>query len=94
MNKKNKTLIIIILLLLSLSISGCAPGNVSVGVGVYAPGAWVGPYGGYGVITHLLEWVFQFINLQKIWKQIVHSKIYHFINNKKPFIFKGLLNFN
>ena len=29
-------------------ISGCAPGQVSVGVGVYIPGAWVGPYGGYG----------------------------------------------
>jgi len=33
---------------MAISFSGCAPGNVSVGVGVYAPGAWVGPYGGYG----------------------------------------------
>ena len=27
-------------------ISGCGTGHVSVGVGVYVPGAWVGPYGG------------------------------------------------
>ena len=47
MNKKFKTLILIFLLFLSLLLSGCAPGHVSVGVGVYAPGAWVGPYGGY-----------------------------------------------
>ena len=48
MNKKLKAFILIILLLLFLSISGCAPGHVSVGVGVYVPGAWGGPYGGYG----------------------------------------------
>jgi len=48
MSKKIKALILIAILLLVFTISGCAPGNVSVGVGVYAPGAWVGPYGGYG----------------------------------------------
>jgi len=48
MSKKFKMLILIILFLMAISFSGCAPGNVSVGVGVYAPGAWVGPYGGYG----------------------------------------------
>lgn len=44
---KNKILkfILLLILLALLSISGCAPGYVSVGVGVYAPGAW-GPYGG------------------------------------------------
>jgi len=46
MNKKIKSLVLIMLFLLSLSLSGCAPGNVSVGVGVYVPGAWRGPYGG------------------------------------------------
>ena len=48
MSKKFKTLILIIISLIVLSLSSCAPGNVSVGVGVYVPGAWVGPYGGYG----------------------------------------------
>jgi len=48
MSKKIKTFIVIIILFLLISLSGCAPGNVSVGVGVYVPGAWVGPYGGYG----------------------------------------------
>lgn len=48
MSKKLKTLILIILFLVVIPLSGCAPGNVSVGIGVYAPGAWVGPYGGYG----------------------------------------------
>ena len=43
-----KFLILIVILFLVFALSGCAPGNVSVGVGVYAPGAWVGPYGGYG----------------------------------------------
>ena len=48
MNKKIQTIILIILFTFILMISGCAPGQVSVGVGVYIPGAWVGPYGGYG----------------------------------------------
>jgi len=48
MSKKIKVLILIVISFIVLSLSGCAPGNVSVGVGVYAPGAWVGPYGGYG----------------------------------------------
>lgn len=48
MIRKIRTLILIFALLIVLMISGCAPGQVSVGVGVYVPGAWVGPYGGYG----------------------------------------------
>jgi hypothetical protein len=48
MNKKIKAIILGIIFATLLTISGCAPGQVSVGVGVYAPGAWVGPYGGYG----------------------------------------------
>lgn len=48
MSKKFKMLIFIIILFILGSLSGCAPGHVSVGVGVYVPGAWVGPYGGYG----------------------------------------------
>jgi hypothetical protein len=48
MSKKFKTLILIILFFIAISLSGCASGNVSVEVGVYAPGGWVGPYGGYG----------------------------------------------
>ncbi len=27
-----------------LAISGCGTGQVSIGVGVYVPGAWGGPY--------------------------------------------------
>ncbi len=40
--------IILILLLLSLFffVNSCGAGHVTVGVGVYVPGAW-GPYGGY-----------------------------------------------
>lgn len=40
--------IFLFLLLLSLLFifHSCGAGHVSVGVGVYAPGAW-GPYGGY-----------------------------------------------
>jgi hypothetical protein len=45
MKNKFLKLILIIILLALFSFSGCAPGHVSVGVGVYAPGAW-GPYGG------------------------------------------------
>ncbi len=45
MSKKIKTLILFLVLLLVLSFSGCEPGYVSVGVGVYAPGAWGRPYG-------------------------------------------------
>ncbi len=48
MSKKIKALILIVILFIVFALSGCAPGNVSVGVGVYAPGAWTGPYGGYG----------------------------------------------
>ncbi len=45
MKRKIKTFIFCIFLLIILTISGCGTGNVTVGVGVYAPGAWVGPYG-------------------------------------------------
>ena len=48
MKNRLKVFLIILLLIFSISLTGCAPGHVSVGVGVYAPGAWVGPYGGYG----------------------------------------------
>jgi len=48
MNKKFKVIILFISIIFILTLSGCAPGQVSVGVGVYVPGAWVGPYGGYG----------------------------------------------
>jgi len=45
--KKIKSLIVLALLLLSLMfIHNCGgAGHVTVGVGVYVPGAW-GPYGG------------------------------------------------
>lgn len=45
---KNKIIILILSLtvLLIFSLSGCGTGHFSVGVGVYVPGAWVGPYGG------------------------------------------------
>jgi len=44
---KNKLKIVtVILFLVGLFLfSGCGAGHVSVGVGVYTPGAW-GPYGG------------------------------------------------
>jgi len=45
MNKKIKHLLFIIFFFLLLLLSGCGTGQVSVGVGVYAPGAWGGPYG-------------------------------------------------
>ncbi len=47
--KRIKSIIVLALLLLSLIfISNCGGGHVTVGVGVYVPGAW-GPYGGgYG----------------------------------------------
>jgi len=45
--KTIKKLILLLLLLLALFVlNNCAGVGVSVGVGVYAPGAW-GPYGGY-----------------------------------------------
>lgn len=46
MKSKVKKIIALLFLLLLLSLSGCSGGHVTVGVGVYAPGAW-GPYGGY-----------------------------------------------
>jgi hypothetical protein len=45
MDKKIKTLLVVILLLILFSFSGCRTGHVSVGVGVYVPGAWGGGYG-------------------------------------------------
>ena len=46
--KRIKSIVVLGLLLLSLLfIHSCGGGgHVTVGVGVYAPGAW-GPYGGY-----------------------------------------------
>jgi len=42
-----KKIFLLLLLTLLLTIShSCGAGHVTVGVGVYAPGAW-GPYGGY-----------------------------------------------
>ena len=47
MNKNFKILALFILIVMFILLSSCAPGQVSVGVGVYVPGAW-GPYGGGG----------------------------------------------
>ncbi len=45
--KRIKSLIVLLLLLLSLLfIESCGAGHVSVGVGVYVPGAWGRPFGG------------------------------------------------
>ena len=44
MKLKIKTLIFCSLLLILLALPGCGTGHVSVGVGVYVPGAWGGPY--------------------------------------------------
>lgn len=46
MKNKMKIFVISSFVLLILLFSGCGTGHVSVGVGVYVPGAWVGPYGG------------------------------------------------
>jgi hypothetical protein len=46
MKSKIRKIIAIVFLLLLLSITGCGAGHVSVGVGVYSPGAWGRPYGG------------------------------------------------
>jgi hypothetical protein len=45
MKNNIKKIIILIFLLVLFSLSGCGAGHVTVGVGVYAPGAWGGPYG-------------------------------------------------
>jgi hypothetical protein len=45
MKSRIKKIITIVFLFILFFISGCGTGHVSVGVGVYAPGAW-GPYGG------------------------------------------------
>ena len=44
MKLKIKTLIFCTLLIIILALSRCGTGHVSVGVGVYVPGAWGGPY--------------------------------------------------
>lgn len=44
MTNKIKLYIVSLVLLILLAISGCGTGHVSVGVGVYVPGAWGGPY--------------------------------------------------
>ncbi|MCU0331858.1 MAG: hypothetical protein MUE93_01815 [Ignavibacteriaceae bacterium] len=44
MKNKIRILIVSFILLMILAISGCGTGQVSIGVGVYVPGAWGGPY--------------------------------------------------
>ena len=46
MKNRTKKIIALLFLLMIIFVSGCGTGHVSVGVGVYVPGAWVGPYGG------------------------------------------------
>ena len=46
MQSKIKKIIALLFLLIFISLPGCGAGHVSVGVGVYVPGAWGGPYGG------------------------------------------------
>jgi hypothetical protein len=45
MRLKIKTLIFCLILFIVLAFSGCGTGQVSIGVGVYVPGAWGSPYG-------------------------------------------------
>ena len=45
MKRKLKTITYCFIFVMLLELSGCAGGHVSVGVGVYVPGAWDGPYG-------------------------------------------------
>jgi len=45
MGSRIKKIVAIVFLIIFFSMLGCGAGHVSVGVGVYAPGAW-GPYGG------------------------------------------------
>lgn len=48
MGKKIKIFMFCAMLLIASSLISCATSGVSVGVGVYVPGAWVTPpYGGY-----------------------------------------------
>ncbi|MBK9099244.1 MAG: hypothetical protein IPM14_14225 [bacterium] len=44
---RNKLIVLLaaIVIFILFSLSGCGTGQVSVGVGVYVPGAWGGPYG-------------------------------------------------
>jgi len=44
MKNRTKKIIALLFLLMIIFVSGCGTGHVSVGV--YVPGAWVGPYGG------------------------------------------------
>ena len=45
MKNSIKSLLAGIVLIILLALSGCWTGHVSVGVGVYVPGAWGSPYG-------------------------------------------------
>jgi len=50
MKKKIKIFLLFVILLIALSFANCAESGVAVGVGIYVPGAWVGPpHGGYPV---------------------------------------------
>lgn len=42
---KKLILIYVFILFILFLLVGCGTGYVTVGVGVYAPGAWGGPYG-------------------------------------------------
>ena len=45
MISKLKILLAVILFFILISLNSCGTGQVSVGVGVYVPGAWGGAYG-------------------------------------------------
>ena len=48
MGEKIKILFFCLIMLIVISLTSCVASGVSVGVGVYVPGAWVTPpYGGY-----------------------------------------------
>jgi len=50
MKKKIIIFLLFLILLIAHSLTSCAGSGVAVGVGVYVPGAWVGPpHGGYPV---------------------------------------------
>lgn len=57
MKKKMKIFLLCVILLIFISLPSCAGSGVAVGVGVYVPGAWVGPpHGGYPVGIGYPRW--------------------------------------
>ena len=44
MKLNTKMLVFCLILFIVLAFSGCGTGHVSIGVGVYVPGAWGVPY--------------------------------------------------